>query len=778
MTEKSGAVPVVGRAGLRRSRRWPSSSYWPPRAVKCLVAMVVLLVAPTAAHADSVQIGGGVTARANLTNDEIQFEHRFCPGCSFGVNHPSAAAQAVVITGTTNFGIPYSASAFASASAVSHELKFRLEGSGGEASGFAGARAFMQYEGVIEGPCNVTSGPGCYSFQVNFSVNGTVGITDGFPTAEVFSNGGNGARVVFQPGSNFVALSYPVLLSGPNAFFSLAARLDSAGATTASVTDFSHTGTLSLGLAPGQTYTTGSTVFTGEPATDADADADGVVDTADNCPVVANPDQADTDADGLGNACDPDDDNDGFADDDDNCPLTANPDQADADGDGVGDACDPGPIENGDVDGDGVLDGDDNCPIVANADQADTDLDGEGNACDPDDDNDGALDASDNCPLSANPDQGDADGDNVGDACDPDPADGPRGDADGDGAANEADNCPAVANADQANTDGDGQGNACDADDDNDGVVDASDNCPLTANPDQADEDGDGVGTACDPDPQDGATGDLDGDGVRNSADNCRFVTNADQADTDSDGVGNACDPDDDNDGAGDGGDNCPLTANPGQADQDGDAIGDACDPDPSDGPQGDPDGDGVVNAADNCPGTPNADQRNTDGGGEGDACDADDDDDVVPDAGDNCPLISNTDQADVDGDGIGDACDPVFNLAFRGLFRPYAPPPTMFRGSRSIPLKWQYTDVTGELVNSSGANPTVSVHGPVKCGDETGGTLLDIDTAGNSGYQYDAATNTWQFTWNTTGIPAGCYFIEVTSPHTQPSPAFPIQVK
>ena len=46
-------------------------------------------------------------------------------------------------------------------------------------------------------------------------------------------------------------------------------------------------------------------------ATLADADADGVPDTADNCPAAANSDQADLDGDGLGNACDPDIDGDG-----------------------------------------------------------------------------------------------------------------------------------------------------------------------------------------------------------------------------------------------------------------------------------------------------------------------------------------------------------------------------------------------------------------------------------------------------------------------------------
>ncbi len=54
------------------------------------------------------------------------------------------------------------------------------------------------------------------------------------------------------------------------------------------------------------------------PATDAvepggpDRDHDGVGDMLDNCPDVANPDQADDDADHLGDACDPEPKNFGF----------------------------------------------------------------------------------------------------------------------------------------------------------------------------------------------------------------------------------------------------------------------------------------------------------------------------------------------------------------------------------------------------------------------------------------------------------------------------------
>jgi hypothetical protein len=409
-----------------------------------------------------------------------------------------------------------------------------------------------------------------------------------------------------------------------------------------------------------------------------DDDLDGVCSGVDNCPLTANPDQFDLDADGFGDSCDlcpldatDDADGDGVCEDIDNCPGTPNTPQIDVDLDGIGDACD----NCVDSDSDLVCEPDDDCPLAYDPAQSDLDLDGLGDVCDlcindplDDLDADGWCADVDVCPDIFDAIQDDTDGDGLGDACDGCPTDS-LNDWDGDGVCGDVDVCPFDVDAGQEDADGDGQGDACDncLDDDVDGICAPSDNCTGVANASQIDGDFDGLGDDCDSCPAD-PLNDVDGDGVCGEVDLCPALADPYQADADLDGLGDGCDvcaTDAMNDVDGDGicgdVDNCPYGPNADQADVDGNGIGDVCDVLPC--PDGD--GDGACDSVDNCLVDANADQSDLDFDGLGDVCDGcvfdalnDGDGDGICGELDLCPAVADLYQLDSDADGLGDACD------------------------------------------------------------------------------------------------------------------------
>ncbi|HSA59933.1 MAG TPA: thrombospondin type 3 repeat-containing protein [bacterium] len=200
----------------------------------------------------------------------------------------------------------------------------------------------------------------------------------------------------------------------------------------------------------------------GNPCDDDD-DGDTVNDGSDNCPLVPNPGQENTFGSSAGDACEPggsnsvgnDSDGDGLPNDLEEGVFGTDPNNPDTDGDGLSDgqevaspfypACGP---TDPDCDDDGVCDGagtvtdgaggvicqpfdghGDNCLLVSNGPntpdisdgdiQLDTDGNGVGDVCEGDMDGDGIGDDTDNCPFLVNKDQNDSDSNGIGDACDP-----------------------------------------------------------------------------------------------------------------------------------------------------------------------------------------------------------------------------------------------------------------------------------------------------------------------------------------------------------------------
>ena len=171
----------------------------------------------------------------------------------------------------------------------------------------------------------------------------------------------------------------------------------------------------------------------------------------------------------------------------DNCPNIANADQADSDGDDVGDTCDQ------DDDNDGVSDQDDAFPLDS-AESIDTDKDGLGNNADLDDDGDSITDALE-LNLGTDPLDGDTDDDGISDGDDRFPLDPSEfEDSDFDGVGNNADAFPLDA-SESIDSDADGFGDNLDLFDDDPQEVYDTDSDGIGNNADE-DDDGDGFSDA------------------------------------------------------------------------------------------------------------------------------------------------------------------------------------------------------------------------------------------------------------------------------------------
>ncbi|MEO7135247.1 MAG: Ig-like domain-containing protein, partial [Vicinamibacterales bacterium] len=133
-----------------------------------------------------------------------------------------------------------------------------------------------------------------------------------------------------------------------------------------------------------------------------------------------------------------------------------------------------------------------------------------------------------------------------------------------------------------------------------------------------------------------------------------------------------------------------------------------------------------------------------------------------------------------------------INQYGFNGLLSPYQAPPKFGNLGSAQPMAWQYT-LGGVVVNTSTEMPKVTFTKmnatnnscTIPAGEPVQPVLnstyfVNSASPGNSSFQYNTTTNTWQFNWQTAPpVTAGCWNVRVILERTgQVNGPFPLRLR
>jgi hypothetical protein len=117
--------------------------------------------------------------------------------------------------------------------------------------------------------------------------------------------------------------------------------------------------------------------------------------------------------------------------------------------------------------------------------------------------------------------------------------------------------------------------------------------------------------------------------------------------------------------------------------------------------------------------------------------------------------------------DVAGNAAPPVtatysVGYNFNGFLSPLSAQPYsgLFKLGRTIPVKWQLTDASGNPISALSAVSSLQIALNGDCQGSADGVPFDPGTSGSSGLRYDGSANQYIFNWQTSGSSGLCYSI------------------